>query len=113
MAPFGIVNREMFNQLGGYDRDFICGQSENDVVMRFLEIGGIVEISDVPVFVNHRKAHHDSGTVFRSGYYHEDRKVLEDAWIDNGKILTKRKYPVNSFSTEDILNTTQGQRGRW
>uniref|UniRef100_A0A6M3IIT4 Glycosyltransferase n=1 Tax=viral metagenome TaxID=1070528 RepID=A0A6M3IIT4_9ZZZZ len=113
MAPFGVVNTEMFRKLGGYDRRFICGQSENDVVMRFLEIGGRVEISSVPIYVEHQKAHHASGTKFRSSWFKEDRKVLEDAWMENGQILTKRKYPVESFSEVDITSITQSQKGDW
>ncbi len=113
MAPFGVVNTEMFRKLGGYDRRFVCGQSENDVVMRFIEIGGRVEISNVPVIVNHVGAHHNSGTVFRSGYYKIDRQVLEDAWIEKGMILNKRKYPVEPFSDLNILIETQSNKGQW
>lgn len=40
MAPFGFMNREFFHELGGYDNRFVCGQSENDVVMRVYEAGG-------------------------------------------------------------------------
>mgnify|MGYP001572808279 CR=1 FL=1 len=113
MAPFGVVNRELFNQLGGYDRRFVCGQSENDVVMRFLEIGGSVEISNIPIYVEHQKNHDSSGTVFRSGWFHKDREILEDAWIQDGKILTRRKYPVESFNNEEILTKTQSNKGSW
>jgi hypothetical protein len=112
MAPFGVVNRELFNNLGGYDRRFICGQSENDVVMRFLSIGGRVEISSIPVYVNHNKVHTNS-TVFRSGFYHEDRKVLESAWVKNGVIQSERLYPVESFVEENIITITQDQKGIW
>lgn len=112
MAPFGVVNREMFNKLGGYDRNFICGQSENDVVMRFLEIGGRVEITDIPVYVNHKKDHYQ-GTVFRSNFYLEDRKVLEGAWMKDGRIMTKRNYPVEPFSDVDITSVTQAGKGMW
>ena len=113
MAPFGVVDRLLFKQLGGYDRRFICGQSENDVVMRFYEIGGRVEISNIPVYVNHNEAHHASGTVFRSGYYKEDRKVLEDAWMEGDIILSKRKYPIESFEDNEIITKTQSQKGQW
>lgn len=113
MAPFGVVNRELFNQLGGYDARFICGQSENDVVMRFLEIGGRVEISNVPVYANHQENHHASGTVFRSGFYVEDRKVLENLWIKNNVIQSKRLDKVESFVEKDILTITQNQKGIW
>lgn len=112
MAPFGVVNRDLFNKLGGYDRNFVCGQSENDVVMRFLEIGGRVEISNIPVYVEHEK-NHIEGTVFRSGWFHKDREVLEDAWIQDGKILAKRKYPAEPFQEENILTKTQSNKGSW
>jgi hypothetical protein len=114
MAPFGVMNREFFHSLGGYDRRFICGQSENDVVMRVYEVGGILIVSNIPVYVNHQKAH-DSSTVFRSGFYHEDRKVLESAWVLNNVIQNKRIVPVERFegSIGDLISTTQSQKGIW
>jgi hypothetical protein len=111
MAPFGVMDREFFNELGGYDRNFICGQSENDVVMRVYEAGGELQIAPVPVIVNHQKAHTD--TVFRSGYFMEDRKVLENCWIRDGIIQQKRLYPFEPFSKENITEKTQAQLGRW
>lgn len=114
MAPFGIVNREIFNQLGGYDRDFVCGQSENDVVMRFLEIGGRVEVSNIPIYAEHQKAHQSTGTFFRSNYYHKDREVLESCWVLDGVVQTKRLRPIKSFEEKDILTITQGEnKGHW
>ena len=29
MYPFGFMDRTLFHELGGYDRRFVCGQSEN------------------------------------------------------------------------------------
>jgi hypothetical protein len=113
MAPFGIMNREFFNELGGYDRRFMCGQSENDVVMRAFEAGGNIEISKVPVIVNHQKAHDSSGTVFRSGYFNHDRSILENSWIRNGIIQKKRLDTVERFVNEDILTKTQSYKGIW
>lgn len=113
MAPFGVMNREFFKELGGYDRRFICGQSENDVVMRVYEAGGKLEISKIPVYVNHQKSHHSSGTVFRAGYFVEDRKVLEGSWIKEGIIQSKRLDKFEPFEDKDILTITQSQRGKW
>jgi hypothetical protein len=114
MAPFGVMDREYFHQLGGYDKQFICGQSENDVVMRVYEDGGSMEICrGAHVWVEHRKMHHE-GTVFRTNWYHEDRKVLEGCWVGaDNSVLTKRTRPLDPFSNEGILTTTQGQRGDW
>jgi hypothetical protein len=110
-APFGVMNTEYFRKLGGYDRRFICGQSENDVVMRVYEDGGKLEIAPVPVLVHHQTSHND--TVFRSGYFNDDRVVLEDAWIKDRVIQTKRLIPFEPFEDTDILTVTQSQKGKW
>jgi hypothetical protein len=112
MAPFGVMNTKYFHELGGYDRRFICGQSENDVVMRVYEDGGSLKIIPIPVFVNHKDSH-NSSTMFRSGWFHEDRKVLEGAWIKNGEIQQKRLFPLERFEDEDIITKTQSQKGNW
>ena len=112
MAPFGVMSTKIFRELGGYDQDFICGQSENDVVMRVYESGGTVQVSPAVAIVSHEKAHYQ-GTVFRSNFYPADRQVLEGAWMEDGKVLHQRKYPVRPFSDENILTITQGQRGLW
>jgi hypothetical protein len=112
MSPFGVVNRELFHKLGGYDRRFICGQSENDVVMRFYEIGGDVKISEAKAIVEHRNAHH-KGTVFRTNYYWHDRKILEGCWVKNGVIQKKRLDKVQSYDDTNITTITQSYRGQW
>jgi len=112
MSPFGIVNRELFHKLGGYDKRFLCGQSENDVVMRFYEIGGDVKICSAEVFAEH-KALHFRGTVFRTNYYFHDRKILESSWIKDGKIQQKRLDPVQSYEEKDILTISQSYKGEW
>lgn len=140
MAPFGVVNRELFHKLGGYDRQFICGQAENDVVMRFLEIGGVVKTCQGAIVrVEHNKGH--SGlSVFRGGangnpgFYGEDRKVLEPLWIteEGMQILTgvklsddrinwadhirkTRSRPVDRYegTLEEIIAKTQSNCGIW
>ena len=140
MAPFGVVNRELFHKLGGYDRQFICGQAENDVVMRFIEIGGVVKTCQGAIVrVEHNKGH--SGlSVFRGGangnpgFYGEDRKVLEPLWItetgmriltgvkaqddpvDWSKFVRKtRSRPVDRYqgSLEELILKTEGPVGVW
>lgn len=135
MAPFGLVNREMFHKLGGYDRRFVSGQSENDVVMRFYEIGGRVEIvMDSYVYVHHGEVHphNPKENKFRE-WYNTDRQILEECWVKGGygwyekygkhmasteaqravQIATKRQLEVESFDDIDICTKTQGVKGRW
>jgi hypothetical protein len=113
MAPFGMMSTELFHELGGYDKRFICGQSENDVVMRVYEIGGDVKIcNNAHAIASHERAHFN-GTVFRQGYYFEDRKVLEKSWIKDGLIQLYRLDEVQRFDDENITTITQGQKGQW
>jgi hypothetical protein len=114
MAPFGVMETKFFRELGGYDRRFVCGQSENDVVMRVYEGGGRLEISSIPVFVNHRDSHNNSETVFRGNYYKIDREVLEGSWLKNGIVQSKRLDAFEPFSNVDILTKTQSyNKGKW
>jgi GT2 family glycosyltransferase len=111
MAPFGVVDRKLFNELGGYDKRFLCGQSENDVVMRILEIGGSVELcNEAKAIASHLEAHRD-GTKFRTDNYHIDRKALEEAWVLDRVIQTKRLSSVQSYENENITTITQGENG--
>ena len=130
MAPFNLINRDYFvNTLGGYDADFVSGQSENDVVMRVFEDGGRVELClEARFYVNHRQVHPRRGgkedNKFRQ-WYNTDRKVLEDCWIPAGygnyekdnknvEISKTRLRPVKRFEDKDIRTVTQGiYKGIW
>jgi len=114
MAPLGLINREFFvHELGGYDRRYISGQSENDVVMRAIEAGGRVEICmDAYVYIGHRRAH-EVPNPFRQ-WYTWDRSVLEKSWVlPDGSISPTRLDPVERFEDENLLTITQGPRGKW
>lgn len=129
MAPFALINRKFFvEELGGYDRRFISGQSENDVVMRVMEAGGRVEICmDAYLAVHHRQVHPDrpSDNKFRR-FYDWDRKILEECWVREGygayvnkhncrnvTISGKRLSPVERFENKDLTTITQGPKGIW
>ena len=128
MAPMGLINREFFKELGGYDRNFISAQAENDIVMRAIEQGGRAEICmNGKVYIHHQKCH--IGSEHKSmvrQHYNADRQVLENAWVVGGygafgpggakmrpniQISNKRLKPVESFVDESITETTQGPKG--
>ncbi len=130
MAPFALIHRDYFvNTLGGYDKRFVSGQSENDVVMRVFEDGGRVEIC-MPAFiyVHHRQVHPrrngKEDNKFRK-FYPTDRMVLENCWIPAGygnyekdnknvEISKTRLSPVQKFNDDDICLVTQGEyKGMW
>ncbi len=120
MAPLGFINREWLLSMGGYDKNFICGQSENDVVMRGLVDGGSVKLLlNAPVYLHHAQCH--GVYSFRSGY-EDDRKYLENCWVKEGfgtyqvstaTLSQTRLKPFEPFSDEDIFTVSQGPKGRW
>ena len=92
MAPIGLMSREYLEDLGGIDRRYICGQYENDIVMRVYEDGGMVELfgdKDCFVDIDHLRksillgeSTNDKDFLdrpFAKGY-HIDRNVLELSW---------------------------------
>ena len=92
MAPLGLMSRAYLESLGGFDRRYVCGQTENAVVMETMEDGGRVEIfGDKENFINidHMRRH---GLVrpFATGYNH-DRAILEGSWGNGKKVLAKRR----------------------
>jgi len=133
----GLINRELFTEIGGYDRNFISAQAENDIVMRVNELGGRVEIAmDGLVYIHHRKCHiggigGEHKSMIRQ-HYVADRQILENLWVKEGygcygaggaqmkqpTISKTRLKPVESFEdSEDIYEVTQGSKGegeiRW
>ena len=118
MAPFGIINADFMTELGGYDRRFVCGQSENDLVMRAIHAGGRVQIMPYKVIVDHTIKHQGNrGSAFRSGangYYKHDRSILEGSWIlPDGKVSPKRLDAFEPFEDEGIVDETQSHKGKW
>lgn len=102
MAPLGMMNRELLLKLGGYDKNFYCGQAENDLVMRTIEVGGSVEIcKEAIVYIEHNKKH-GGKSIFRTEdgfpYHKQDREYLMRCWKkENNLISNKRLIPFESF----------------
>jgi len=117
MAPFGVMDMKFLREVGGYDRRFICGQSENDLVMRAYERGARVIQTPYKVFVEHTKKHGgNGGSVFRAngqGYYSHDRSILEGSWLLNGGVSPIRLDAFEPFFEENILTRTQSHTGKW
>lgn len=137
MAPFALIHRDYFvNKLSGYDRRFVSGQSENDVIMRVYEDGGRVEVClDAKLYVHHRQVHPRDPRTGREDnkfrkWYNKDREILENCWTIGGygfyeklkredvgkqvQISKTRLLPFESFeNTLDVYTITQGEKGHW
>jgi len=136
MAPLGFMSRTWLEELGGLDRRYVCGQYENDIVMRSNQFGGkVIKYFDKCVNIEHLKKHGPKSD-FWSGWGH-DREVLENSWVVGGSkpypdiaLDIKKKeafYPIvadrevmreqidkfEPFEDEDILTKSQSFKGEW
>jgi len=109
MAPIVLMSRKYLDGLGGLDRRYVCGQYENDIVMRAYSKGSTLEIfgdKDCLVEIDHLKKSLDIGESknmetfeqrpFAKGYA-IDRSVLEGSWsvFDHAyafRILSEDKF---------------------
>lgn len=119
----GLMSKKFYRDHGGIDKNFIAVMWDLDIAMRVYALGGRVVMSDV--YINEDKGK-SAGSDLCNEYWGHDRTLLENLWITNGKFLLKenlwtnngkfhlnRKYAVESFSDVNILNASQGPRGRW
>jgi hypothetical protein len=114
MAPLGLMSNKFLKELEGYDKNYISGQSENDIVMRGYSAGGDVILAYDPfVHMRHREVHPlKKDNKFRE-FYKQDRETLEKQWILKGKVMFDRQVPFEPFEEKDILTVTQGPKGIW
>lgn len=106
----GLMSRKLYREIGGVDRNFIAIIGENDLAMRVHALGGEVLLSDVYLEETKRKSR---GSRLCAEFWNHDRGLLESLWTNKGKIHFRRTKPVEPFSDMNILNASQGPRGRW
>lgn len=110
MPLSGLMSRETYFDLGGIDRNFIAIMWDLDLAMRVYASGGKVVLSDV--YLNENRAANTKASLCGEFWQH-DRGLLESLWTVNGKVCLSRKRPVEPFSDINILDVSQGPRGRW
>lgn len=110
MPLCGLMSKKFYRELGGIDKSFIAVMWPLDMAMRAYAAGGRVELSHVYMNEDRGKC---AGSNLCGEFWERDRGLLEYLWTDNGKLRSfRRKAPV-SFSGVDILEISQGPRGRW
>ncbi len=134
MAPLGMMNRKFLDSLGGIDRRYVCGQYENDIVMRAYNEGAAVEIfGDRNCFIDidhlgkslaigESKVEADFiKRPFAMGYPH-DRSILEGSWCRKearGMVVPvidgkhQRNDTFEPFSDVELLTKSQSFTGKW
>lgn len=125
MAPLGMMSRSYLEELGGIDRRYVCGQYENDVVMRAYADGATVEIfgdKDAYIDIDHLgksiqigESNNETDFLHRpfATGYHQDRKVLESSWTKDGRVTLERQDKYEPFEDKDLLTVSQSNRGKW
>jgi len=112
MVPLsGLMSRNLFNSIGGIDRNFIGVMWDLDIAMRVHALGGDVVLSDV--FLDEDKGKSTVGSALCGDFWKHDRGLLENLWVKDGKVNFSRAKPVESFNDLNILRASQGPRGRW
>jgi hypothetical protein len=127
MAPIAMMNREYLNKLGGLDRRYICGQWENDIVMRANADQGfklsetidgcVVQFKEAVVEIDHINKHGTNmqqhlNRPFAKGYI-QDRQILEETWSSGGRMKDTRSGEFKPFTEDDILIKSQDRRFIW
>lgn len=110
MAPLALMSRAYLDKLGGIDRRYVCGQYENDIVMRAYQDGGTIQIfgdKDCFIDIDHlgkslaigeSKVEADFlNRPFAKGYQ-KDREVLEKSWAT-----------LNQFKLQSLLQAGHRQ----
>ena len=111
VVPRGsLMSNKLFRDLGGIDRNFIAVMWDLDIAMRVHALGGKVVVSDVYLNEDRTKS---MGSNLCGEFWGHDRTLLESLWTTDGKVHFNRKKPVEPFSDVNILNASQGPRGRW
>lgn len=125
MAPLGFMSREFLNKLGGLDRRYVCGQYENDIVMRAIIQGAKVEIfgdKDAYIDIDHlgkslaigesKREQDFLNRPFARGY-HKDREILEGSWVKNKQVTFTRNDSFEPYEDIDLLTKSQSNKGIW
>jgi hypothetical protein len=115
MAPIGLMSREFLNELGGIDKRYVCGQYENDIVMRVYEKGGSVQaFGDHTHFID--IDHMGKALLLHENFkersfaqgYDSDRKVLEGSWVVEPGVISKTRLDaLEPFQDDQILAKSQ------
>lgn len=125
MAPIGMMNREHFQELGGIDRRYICGQWDNSLMIQIYNNGGKLHYFGNGVIKIDHTAKHDpkfgisQDRPFGKGYQH-DRIILEGSWGRRGQMVYKIPYErfddgFEPYEDKDLLTKSQSYNieGLW
>lgn len=75
-----MINRDIFNNIGGFDEDYVNGWEDNDLFLKVRELGfKIWYTGKVPVY------HKKHGSRGRFNFESANRKRYDEIWINSGR----------------------------
>ncbi len=113
LYPFFAIYRDVYFEMGGYDNRFVCGQAENDFLLRIAAKNGYTEQSICPtamVLAIHDE--HKNEGKFRE-YHAFENSILKKLWIRPdmpdwfGRLDWLHPYDNN----ETLYTISQGNKG--
>ena len=112
MAPLGLISRKFLEDLGGFDRRFVCGQYENKVVLMANERGGWVQVfggDDCFIDIDHL------GKSLKIGESKNEEDFLErpfaTGYSTDREVLFLKDF--EPYQSEKILTESQSNKGMW
>lgn len=107
-----MMKKTILNNMRGIDNRFIYSCWNWDIALRFISDNygrSVVAYDCITDEILYR-----SVKTLRSEWYEYDLDMITELWEDEkGGLLHKRKYDVNPFLDEGILDKTQGNNGCW
>ena len=115
LYPFFVVRNIVYTSLHGYDNRFVCGQAENDFLLRVAFKYGHTNSTLAPksmVWADHETGHHNVSK-FRE-YHPYETDLLKKLWLQDGVFKGKRTGGVENYINDDtLLTASQGEKGEW
>ena len=124
-ALVGLMSKEFFFEVGGYDRNFVWAFAIEDLILRMYASGGHVEMSDV--ICNEISSKNNQDSLCAKGM--NDWGLLSELWTTGGLIRfagvpepnppvisnmrETRLRPVESFIDDQLLTISQGSKVNW
>lgn len=106
----GLMSKQFIEELGGFDRNFICGQADTDLQLRAYEAGGVLIFSPHSIAYNDINKHEGENN-FRGEMSDFENRIIADLYVKDRKYTGKRSKPVEPYEDKDLLTVSQGNKG--
>lgn len=105
MPVVGLMSRKLYIDIGGADINFVTSYWDLDVALRIYALGGRVLLNDDIRILEFNLP--------ENWNRYQDRQYLDSLWTVNRKVHFNRARPLEPFSDNGILETSQGRKGIW